>query len=360
METLENGNEQHEFLFISTFSVLLIIKKMTSPDKEQTADVKEATCIAGSTSRYHYKHDFDSWLTTNEQAGIFMKDVFEDLNYGDDWNYQFYETIKQFLSLFILQEVEDQINDDYAKLVHEFFLQRNDVFKEVNQEEIGEITVNRTPTTPSLAPSSVPQEISVFGKRRSSLSTSQIKKHRRLQEKGIIKSDVYLKKLDRYGLLTVNLIDARMHEEIKDCASNRTYLIYLNIFQLMVSFVIFILGADELQGGQFPPLLASFVAAIVGVVSSLYGLFGAIGENETFIVSFMVANFWLMAILTTFLYTEIYMLKNTEYQCFPSRAEYGDNGDENCSALYGSYGALMALALVQFVVVVCDHLFYFP
>eukprot|EP01060_Flectonema_neradi_P003667 TRINITY_DN12373_c0_g1_i2.p1 TRINITY_DN12373_c0_g1~~TRINITY_DN12373_c0_g1_i2.p1 ORF type:complete len:402 (+),score=74.20 TRINITY_DN12373_c0_g1_i2:105-1310(+) len=301
---------------------------------------------------YEYQKDFTKWTDENEQAGLFMKDVFENLDIRSNWYFKTYERMKEVLSIMIVQEAEDEMTDDYARRVHEFFLQRKDVFEEVKEEDIGQIK-HHTPSTQSFGVLSDDESEGppVYGKRRSSLTRSQVRMYRTMKEKGLYDNDVYLKKLDEYGLLTVNLIDARMHEEVKDCAANRVWLIYLNIFQLVLSFVVFIMGAEELQGGQFPPLLAAFVAAIVGVVSSMYGLLGAIGENETYIVSYMVCCFWLMAILTAFLYTEIYMVRNAQYQCTPSKGEFSDDAGEKCTELYTSYGALCALAIVGLVVV---------
>ena len=314
---------------------------MTNPETHPDHDDEEVqTPTKGEDVDFDYGPDFENWLKENQKADEFMKDAIEAMSYAEDGYYQMYQKIKDTLSACIIAETEDEINDEYTRQVEDFFARRYDVFNEMQSENVEQFQT-KTLSDPTPA----------FSRKKS--STRMLKKAKKDEKNGLApQTDVHLTKIDRYGLLTLSLIDARMHEEIKDCCKNRVKIFYLNFLQFAIAIVIFILGSEELDGGQFPPLLASYVAAIVAVFSSVYGILGAIGENEGYLVKFMVANFWLMAILTTFLYTEIYMVKNTHNQCEPSKITYGTESSEGCEQLYGTYATLLIMGLCELLVVV--------
>eukprot|EP01060_Flectonema_neradi_P031073 TRINITY_DN462_c1_g3_i1.p1 TRINITY_DN462_c1_g3~~TRINITY_DN462_c1_g3_i1.p1 ORF type:complete len:408 (+),score=117.47 TRINITY_DN462_c1_g3_i1:59-1225(+) len=312
---------------------------MTKQDSQPGHPDYDDEVQKGETRDFDFGPDFNKWCEENEKAGEFMKDALDAMDYEKDGYYQMYEKIKSALSYFVMAETEDEINDEYTRQVEDFFARRYDVFNEMQDEKVEQFQT-KTLSDPTPA----------FSRKKSSF---KIKKQAQKDEKKGLPpaTDVHLTKIDRYGLLTLSLIDARMHEEIKDCCRDRVKIFYTNFLQFAIAIVIFALGSEELDGGQFPPLLASYVAAIVAVFASVYGVLGAIGENEGYLVKFMVANFWLMAILTTFLYTEIYMVKNTYNQCEPSKTSYGTESTEGCEQLYGTYATLLIMGLCELLVV---------
>ena len=334
------------FTYLSPYFFLISVfpqkkkKKHSSKNKKNKSKMSPPQSKADDVTEGEYAADWDNWLETSSTAKLFIDDCLGCMNFEDDWHFNTYRGLVSCLEMCVLAETEDEINDAYVEQVEEFFARRYEVFKEIKDENLQQF---QTKTLDNPAP--------LFSNRKASVCRAKDKKHSSAK-------DVHLTKIDRYGLLTLSLIDARMHEEEKDCARNRVKIFYLNFLQFAVAVVVFALGSEELDGGHFPPLLASYVSAIVAVFSAVYGILGAIGENEGYLVKFMVANFWLMAILTAFLYTEIFMLKNTDSQCSPGKTSFGTESKEGCDEIVGTYATLLVMAVMQLAVVVCDVYFF--
>eukprot|EP00755_Sulcionema_specki_P036466 Sspe_Gene.106987::Locus_85065_Transcript_1_1_Confidence_1.000_Length_1414::g.106987::m.106987 len=160
-----------------------------------------------------------------------------------------------------------------------------------------------------------------------------------------------LRSIDQYGELTGQLLNARVHIEKEDCAMNRVALFYSNILQLALAIVVACVGFEELDGGQFAPLIATTVAGSVAVLGSVFGFLGALGENESYLRKFLVCSFWLLSVLTSFLYVEIYMTSSEWVRCEPSLADLSPNTADGCDAVKGRHVTLIILCFIMLLIV---------
>eukprot|EP01064_Diplonema_japonicum_P029393 TRINITY_DN473_c8_g1_i1.p1 TRINITY_DN473_c8_g1~~TRINITY_DN473_c8_g1_i1.p1 ORF type:complete len:370 (+),score=93.01 TRINITY_DN473_c8_g1_i1:55-1164(+) len=265
--------------------------------------------------------DWNMWLE-DDDVKSFMEVC--DVDWEEqDCSQRWFEKAKEIFSMCLLPEEEDMITEEYLEKVHDHFAKTKDTV-----DELSKSMVKRKNTTTLVSSSAL-------NRRKSSVAKD---KH---------EEDITLQNVDMYGALTSSLLEARMQEEFNDCAENRVKIFYTSIVQFFLSAVVFILGSFEMDGGQFQAVLATSVSACVGVIAAIFGCLGAIGENEGMLVKFMVSNFWLMAILTAFLYTEIYMMKNSVDECTPSKTSLSATTNEGCEETQGRHVSLMILAGLQ-------------
>eukprot|EP01065_Artemidia_motanka_P028074 TRINITY_DN3329_c1_g1_i1.p1 TRINITY_DN3329_c1_g1~~TRINITY_DN3329_c1_g1_i1.p1 ORF type:complete len:734 (+),score=270.39 TRINITY_DN3329_c1_g1_i1:100-2301(+) len=191
----------------------------------------------------------------------------------------------------------------------------------------------------------------------------------------------FLSFMDAYGHYTLKFIEARQAEEVSAQSQARVLIFYGTVSQFVLSLVVFAVGAEEMppNGGKFAPFIATTIAACVGVIAAIIGFLGALGggaevkpgdehktgadmpnlgePNEGYLQRFMACNYWLLSVLTTFLYSEIIELDEYETQCSSTNAGAVATATANCALDKGRHTVLIIISGIMLAVVLLCTLF---
>ena len=133
----------------------------------------------------------------------------------------------------------------------------------------------------------------------------------------------------------------------------------LIIFEMLLCFLVFIFAFVATSDGekQFQTLFA----AVIGVVSGVFGFHGAIARSEMSTRLFFVFQMWLLSALTIYLYTNVALERGEQNKCSPVVADYGEIDQLSCEdkihkgrvkVFMAVFGALLSVALS---VISLDH-----
>jgi len=123
---------------------------------------------------------------------------------------------------------------------------------------------------------------------------------------------------DTLEMVTRGFLQGRINIEQKSTAGSAVSLFYVGIFQFFLSCGIFALGSTELIGGQKHIVTASWTAAILGWIASIFGVVGGLAKSESLIRKNFICNVWQMQVLTAYLFTEIFYTLEKDNTCSPT------------------------------------------
>eukprot|EP01060_Flectonema_neradi_P039340 TRINITY_DN8634_c1_g1_i1.p1 TRINITY_DN8634_c1_g1~~TRINITY_DN8634_c1_g1_i1.p1 ORF type:complete len:348 (+),score=74.64 TRINITY_DN8634_c1_g1_i1:45-1088(+) len=156
---------------------------------------------------------------------------------------------------------------------------------------------------------------------------------------------------DRLEYATRKLWKMKLYFEEEDIMKARFKVVVTCVAEFMLSIVLACLGAQQLNGGREEVVYATFVCAIVGIISSFGGFCASLPSrpNQTMLNFFYSAQVWMMALLTAFMMAELLFIHENNEKCDPSKARYVQRDEcDNRAELYSTLG-IGALELISVV-----------